>query len=108
MNSQKENSHTAKTKNKNYTFVQKEGEDYTCIKLTSEKYDGIIFKYGNVGFGKDENPDGTLPMIFDYDIIRNPNKKELGDEKEFINHIGDILLELMEKQLQDGTAIIKW
>jgi hypothetical protein len=75
--------------------------------ITSEKYDGIIFKYGNVGFGKDENPDGTLPMIFDYDIIRNPNKKELGDEKEFVDHIGDILLELMEKQIQDGTAIIK-
>ena len=107
MSTQKENSPTAQTKNKNYIFVQKEGEDFTCIKLTSEKYDGIIFKYGKVGFGKDENPDGTLPMMFDYDIIRNPNKKELGDEKEFINHIGDILLELMEKQIQDGTAIIK-
>ena len=107
MTIQNENSHTDKTKTKNYTFVQKEGDDFTCIKLLSEKYDGIIFKYGNVGFGKDENPDGTLPMLFDYDIITNPNKIELGDEKEFINHIGDILLELMEKQIQDGTAIVK-
>tara|TARA_B100001093_G_C26589110_1_gene910681 strand:+ start:197 stop:427 length:231 start_codon:yes stop_codon:yes gene_type:complete len=74
--------------------------------LLSEKYEGIIYKYGKVGFGKDENPDGSLPMMFDYDIIKNPNKKELGDEKEFINHIGDILLELMEKQIKDGTAII--
>ena len=107
MNTQNKNSPTDKTKNKLYTFVQKEGDDFTCIKLLSEKYDGIIYKYGKVGFGKDENPDGTLPMIFDYDIIRNPNDKDLGDEKEFINHIGDILLELMEKQIQDGTAIIK-
>jgi hypothetical protein len=106
MNTPKENSPTDKTKNKLYTFVQKEGDDFTCIKLLSEKYDGIIYKYGKVGFGKDENPDGSLPMIFDYDIIKNPNKKELGDEKEFINHIGDILLELMEKQIKDGTAII--
>ena len=106
MNTQNKNSPTDKTKNKLYTFVQKEGDDFTCIKLLSEKYDGIIYKYGKVGFGKDENPDGTLPMIFDYDIIRNPNDKDLGDEKEFVNHIGDILLELMEKQIKDGTAII--
>jgi len=108
MNIQNKNSPTDKTKTKNYTFVQKEGDDFTCLKLLSEKYDGIIFKYGNVGFGPKENEDGTLPLIFDYDIIRNPNKKELGDETEFVNHIGDILLELMEKQLQDGTAVIKW
>ena len=107
MNTQNKNSPTDKTKNKPYTFVQRDEDDFTCIKLLSEKYDGIIYKYGKVGFGKDENPDGTLPMIFDYDIIRNPNKIDLGDEKEFINYIGDILLELMEKQLKDGTAIIK-
>ena len=107
MNTPKENSPTDKTKNKLYTFVQKDGDDFTCIKLLSEKYDGIIYKYGKVGFGKEENPDGSLPMIFDYDIIRNPNNIDLGDEKEFINYIGDILLELMEKQLKDGTAIIK-
>ena len=105
MTTQNKNSPTDKTSK--YTFVQKEGDDFTCLKLLSKEYDGIIYKYGNVGFGKEENPDGTLPMIFDYDIIRNPNNKDLGDEKEFINHIGDILLELMEKQIQDGTAIIK-
>ena len=104
MNTQNKNSPTDKTSK--YTFVQKEGDDFTCLKLLSKEYDGIIYKYGNVGFGKEENPDGTLPMMFDYDIIKNPNKKELGDEKEFINHIGDILLELMEKQIKDGTAII--
>ena len=107
MNIQNKNSPTDKTKNKLYTFVQREEDDFTCLKLTSKEYDGIIYKYGKVGFGKEENSDGTLPMIFDYDIIRNPNNIDLGDEKEFINYIGDILLELMEKQLKDGTAIIK-
>ena len=107
MNSQEKNSHTAQTKNKDYTFVQKEGDDFTCLKLTSKKYDGIIYKYGNVGFGPKENKDGTLPLIFDYDIIRNTNNIDLGDEKKFVDHIGDILLELLEKQIKDGTAIIK-
>ena len=108
MNTPKENSATDKTKtNSKYTFVQREGDDFTCIKLLEEKYEGVIYKYGRVKFGKDENPDGTLPMIFDYDIVRNPNNKDVADDEDFMEYIGDILIELMEKQLKDGTAIIK-
>ena len=105
MNTQNKNSPTDKTSK--YTFVQKEGDDFTCLKLLSEKYEGIIYKYGKVGFGKDENPDGTLPLIFDYDIIKNPKNIDLEDEKDFVDYIGDILLEQLEKQIKDGTAIIK-
>ena len=105
MNSQNKNSHTDKT-NKTYTFVQREEDDFTCLKLTSKEYDGVILKYGKVGFAKDEDEHGNLPMRFDYDILQNPNNKEL-DNNEFVDHIGDILVELMEKQIKDGTAIIK-
>ena len=105
MNSQNKNSHTDKT-NKTYTFVQREHDDFTCIKLLSKEYDGVIFKYGKVGFAKDEDEHGNLPMRFDYDILQHPNNKEL-DNNKFVDHIGDILVELMEKQIKDGTAIIK-
>ena len=105
MNSQNKNSHTDKT-NKTYTFVQREHDDFTCIKLLSKEYDGVIFKYGKVGFAKDEDEHGNLPMRFDYDILQNTNNKKL-DNNEFVDHIGDILVELMEKQIKDGTAIIK-
>ena len=50
MNTQNKNSPTDKTKNKLYTFVQREEDDFTCLKLTSKEYDGIIYKYGNVEF----------------------------------------------------------
>ena len=59
MNMPKENSHTDQTKNKKYAFVQKEGDDFTCIKLLQPPYKGVIFKYGKVGFGENENPEGT-------------------------------------------------
>jgi len=109
MNTQEKNSHTAQTKtNSKYHFVQRDGDDFTCIKLLEEKYEGVIYKYGNVRFGDKENPDGTLPMMFDYDILRNPNNKDVADDEDFMEYIGDILIELMEKQIQDGTAIIKW
>ena len=102
----KENSHTDQTKNKKYEFVQREGDDFTCIKLLEGKYKGIIYKYGKVGFAKEENSDGTLPMKFYYDIIFNPHETNI-DKQDFIDYIGDILIEQLEKQVNNGTAIIE-
>ena len=98
---------TDQTKNKKYVFVQKEGDDFTCIKLLEGKYKGIIYKYGKVGFAKDEKPDGTLPMKFDYDIIFNPHEETSIDKQDFIDYIGDILIELLEKQIENGTAVLE-
>ena len=106
MNTPKENSHTDQTKNRKYAFVQREGDDFTCIKLLQGKYKGIIYKYGKVGFAKEERPDGTLPMKFDYDIIFNPHETNI-DKQDFIDYIGDILIEQLEKQVNNGTAIIE-
>ena len=100
----KENSHTDQTKNKKYAFVQREGDDFSCIKLLQPPYKGVIFKYGKVGFGESENPDGTKSMKFDYDILFNPHEMDL-DNKEFIDYIGDILIEQLEKQVSEGTAV---
>ena len=102
----KENSVTDQTKNKKYAYVQRDGDDFTCIKLLEGKYKGIIYKYGKVGFAKEEKPDGTLPMKFDYDIIFNPHETDI-DKQEFIDYIGDILIEQLERQLNNGTAILE-
>ena len=44
-------------------------------------------------------------MKFDYTVDKNPNNLILLDNEEFIDYIGDILLELLEEKLKDGTAI---
>lgn len=106
MKSQNENSATDQTKNKKYAYVQRDGDDFTCIKLLEGKYKGIIYKYGKVGFAKEEKPDGTLPMKFDYDIIFNPHEKDI-DKQEFIDYIGDILIEQLERQINNGTAVLE-
>ena len=95
-----------KKSSRKYAFVQREGDDFTCIKLLEGKYKGIIYKYGKVGFAKEERPDGTLPMKFDYDIIFNPHETNI-DKQDFIDYIGDILIEQLEKQVNNGTAIIE-
>ena len=107
MNTQDKNSHTDQTKSKRFTYAQREGDDFSCIKLKEGKYRGVIYHYGKLGFAKDENPDGTLPMKFDFVVKVNPTDEVLNvDNNEFVEYIGDILIEILETQLADGTAVI--
>lgn len=101
MNTQDKNLHTDQ-KNKPYVFVQRDKDDFSCIKITEGKYKDIIFHYGKVGFGKEENPDGTLPMKFDYTVIKNPNDMDTLDNKEFIDYIGDLLIVLLDEKIKSG------
>ena len=103
---QQRKSSSTEQNNIKYLFVQKDGDDFTCIKLIEDKYLNVVYKYGKVAFAKDEKPDGTLPMKFDYDIIKNPENIDTNNQ-EFINYIGDILVELLEKQLKDGKVTYK-
>jgi len=84
-----------------YVFVEKPGEDFTAIKLISGPYSSIVLKYGNVGFRpeSEKTPDGALPMVFDYTVIEN-NIGADTDSQEFINHIGDILVVLLDEQIK--------
>jgi hypothetical protein len=46
-------------------------------------------------------------LTFDYTVVKNPRDLDLLDNQEFINYIGDILVELLDEQLKNGTAIIE-
>ena len=89
--------------NEDYVFVEKPGEDFTALKLISGPYASIVYKYGKVGFRpeSEKTPDGALPMVFDYTIIENEIQADT-DSQEFINHIGDILVILLDEELKDG------
>ena len=103
MTTPNKNSPTDKTNR--YVFAQKGNADYSSIKLTEGKFKDVIYHYGKVSFAAEENPDGKLPMKFDYTVDKNPNDIDLLDNQEFIDYIGDILIELLDKKVKDGTAI---
>ena len=87
--------------NEDYVFVEKPGEDFTGLKLISGPFASIVYKYGNVGFRPEsEAVDGALPMVFDYSVIENKIEADT-DSQEFINHIGDILVVLLDQQLKE-------
>ena len=107
MNTPNKNSPTDKTKSKRYVFAQQEGKDYSCVKLTEGKFKDVIYHYGRVAFAPESEqlPDGKLPMKFDYVIDKNDTGVNTLDNQEFIDYIGDILIELLQKKIEDGTAI---
>ena len=108
MKSQNENSATdqkKKKENKRYVFAQREGDDFTCLKLTEGKYKNVVYKYNQVKFAPMENEKGELPLKFTYDIFFNPDKVDV-ECQDFRYYIGDILVELVEQQLENGTLII--
>ncbi len=84
-----------------YVFVEKPGEDFTGLKLISGPYAGIVYKYGNVGFRPEsEAVDGQLPMVFDYTVIENKISADT-DSQEFIDHIGDVLVVLLDEKMKE-------
>ena len=64
MNMPKENSIRYKT-SKRYTFAQRQGDDFSCIKIVEGQYKDVIYKYGKVQFAQEENADGKLPLQFE-------------------------------------------
>ena len=87
-----------------YVFVERQDQDYASIKLTSGPFTDIIYHYGNVQFAKEENEDGNLPMKFDYTVDKNYQNADT-DSQEFINHIGDILVVLLDEQLKEKKEL---
>ena len=104
----KENSATDQTKkqNKRYVFAQRNGDNFSCIKLTEGDYKDVIYKYDKVKFAPKENEQGEIPLKFTYDILANPNKASI-DTEDFRVYIGDILVELVEEQLKNGSIIFE-
>ena len=80
-----------------YVFVEKQDQDFASIKLISGPYTDIIYHYGNVQFAKEEDENGNLPMKFNYTVDKNFIDADT-DSQEFINHIGGILITVMDQE----------
>ena len=106
MKSQNENSATDQKKNqknKRYAFAQREGDDFSCVRLLEGQYDGVIYKYDKVAFEPKPLDSGDIPLRFTYDIMVNPKKVDV-ESMDFKNYIGDILIEIVEQQLKEGKV----
>ena len=80
-----------------YVFITNKNEDMQCIGIKKAKYHGVVYKYGKVTLGE-ENDDGNLPFRFEYDILDNNLIPREEFNEEFFRLIGDILVDIIDTQ----------
>ena len=102
MNKQKNNSST----DKRYVFAQRPGDDFSCLKIVEGPYKDVIYRYGKVQFSKEPLDNGKMPLQFEWTLLKKPDELDLDkDQPGFIKYIGDILIEIKEEKLENGTLL---
>jgi hypothetical protein len=72
------------------------------LKLLGGDYADTVYQYGKVKFEEAESGDVYLQFV--YNIIETPlNKEELEKSTDFKNYIGDVLVNIMSKNIEEGS-----
>ena len=89
---------------KKYQFVQNKDAKWQGVGLTKEAgfYQGVIYRYGKVTPIEDKKED-RLRLEFDWQILDSNGLAKEHFNEDFFNLIGDILYDIMDKQLNDGS-----
>ena len=88
-----------------YTFISKEGDQWSSIGLKGGNFDGVIYRYGKVSIPKisEENIEGNLPFRFEYDIVDNNGIPRENFNEDFFKLIGDILVDIIDDQIKEDN-----
>ncbi len=82
-------------------------ENLVRIKLTEGKFSGIIYHYNTIKFLEEDGDDSVLQ--FEYDVVSTPEGLDVDaltpeDKEEFENIVGDILVEIISKSVEEQIA----
>jgi hypothetical protein len=83
-----------------YKFIPEVSIDstQTCpIEITSGKFSGIIYRYGQISFKETDNDE--LNVTMDIEIIISPDGFDQQD-KDFTNIAGEIFVNIVENQVE--------
>ena len=86
-----------------YKFVSRKEDDWASIVITGGRYSGIIYQYGRVSVNEEEDAEGNLTLSFDYNIVDNYGISDEEIHDDFRNLLGDILVDIMDDQLEEGN-----
>ena len=89
-----------------YTFVENKDAKWQGIGLTEAagKYQGIVYRYGKVSFGKKEDKNGNLPLHFEWDVLDSNGLPKESIKDDFFELAGKILEDIIHKQI-DGEDL---
>ena len=85
----------------NYMFVSQKDAKFASVMIKAGKFKDVIYKYGKVSIGEEEDEKGNLPFRFEYNIIDNVGIPREDFGEEFFTLIGDILVEIIDEQLEE-------
>jgi hypothetical protein len=80
-----------------YCFIYpKDDSSSVHIRFLTGKYKDTVYKYGKVVI--QERDDGVKALLFGLDVLESTidKPKKLEKNKEFINYVGPLLVDLME------------
>lgn len=73
------------------------------VKMTSGKYEGLVFSLGKVSIGEEEDEDGSIKLSFEYDIHDDTNVEYVKEELE--QYLGDFVKELLIYNLNRNEVV---
>ena len=88
-------------------FDEYPDEKLARIRLTSGVWQGILYNYHTIRFVEGEGDDAVLK--FEYDVIHTPKDLNIDsltieDKQQFEDHLGDILVSIIEETTSDETG----
>ena len=87
-----------------YTFVENKDKKWSGIGLTKEAglYQGVVYEYGKVEIIEDEKNDSAT-LQFDFNVLDSNGMPQKMFGEDWYKLIGDILSDLISKQLDEGN-----
>ena len=87
---------------KKYKYVQNKNAKWQAIGLTKEAgfYQGVVYRYGKVTPVEEKD---RLRLQFDWEILDSNGLGKEYFKDDFFDLIGDILYDIMDEQLNDGS-----
>lgn len=93
------------TENEHYSFVTTNDDNKVSINILDGEYDGTEFYYGNVNFDENEES-GECYLSFNFEIVKSDlDINLLSEDIDFKNYLGDILVSILSKQLEENKSI---
>ena len=88
-----------------YVFVTDNEDNWQCIGIRGGQFDGVVYKYGKITIPEppEENIEKDLTLKFEYDIVSTNNLPAEWFGEEFFNLIGDILVDILDERMKEGT-----
>ena len=88
-----------------YVFVTDNEDNWQCIGIRGGQFDGVVYKYGKITIPEppEEDIEKDLTLKFEYDIVSTNNLPAEWFGEEFFNLIGDILVDILDQRMKEGT-----